>query len=37
MSKSLLFHVKFEMQEGITREPELPGVTLSRWRVGTKW
>lgn len=29
MSRSLLFQVKFEMQEGISRILELPGLTLS--------
>jgi amino acid adenylation domain-containing protein len=29
MSRSLLFQVKFEMQEGITRVLELPGLTLT--------
>jgi non-ribosomal peptide synthetase component F len=29
MSRSLLFQVKFELQEGITRVLELPGLTLT--------
>jgi hypothetical protein len=36
MSRSLLFQVKFELQEGITRVLELPGLTLTPIESGYK-